>query len=95
MVSVARPLRASNQEITELEFHISPVWSSSRPQTGLGSEPTRSSSRRATSGSSLTSCGLATASSASAITPSRQRRTSWPGARVRPTGRQVALANVA
>ena len=30
------PLRASTQAITEFEFHISPVASSSRPQTGVG-----------------------------------------------------------
>ena len=30
------PLRASSQEVTEFEFHISPASSSSRPQTGVG-----------------------------------------------------------
>src|SRR5690606_7522865 len=30
------PLRARSQEITELEFHISPVSASSRPQTSGG-----------------------------------------------------------
>jgi hypothetical protein len=69
-------LQASSQAITEFEFHISPVLSSSRPQTGLGKEPTSSRRRRATSGSSLRSCGLATAASTSAMIPSRQRRTS-------------------
>src|SRR6266508_275869 len=39
---VGRPLRASSHEITELEFHISPVPSSSRPQTGsAGRQPGR------------------------------------------------------
>ena len=37
----------------EFEFHISPAFSSSRPQTGLGTVATRSSSRRATRGSLL------------------------------------------
>jgi hypothetical protein len=76
MASVGRPLRASSQAIIEFEFHISPVRSSSRPQTGLGREPTSSRRRWATTGSWLSSWGLATASLASAITPSRQRRTS-------------------
>ena len=47
IASVGRPLRASSHETTELEFHISPVPSSSRPQTGVGSEPTSSRRRRA------------------------------------------------
>ena len=76
MASVGRPLRANSQAITELEFHISPVPSWSRPQTRLGRAPTNPSSRRAITGSSLSSCGLATASSTSAMTPSGQQRTS-------------------
>jgi hypothetical protein len=76
MVSVGRPLWISSQAIDELEFHISPVRSSSRPHTGFGRQPTSSRRRRATSGSSLSRWGLATASLASAITPSGQQRTS-------------------
>jgi hypothetical protein len=34
--SVSIPLRAITQAITEFEFHISPVPSSTRPQTGVG-----------------------------------------------------------
>src|SRR5205823_554252 len=34
--STSRPLRAISHEVSEFEFHISPVWSSSRPQTGVG-----------------------------------------------------------
>ena len=76
MSSTPSPARASSQAITELEFHISPVPSSSRPQTGAGSEPTNSSSRLARSGSSLRTWGLATAAPASATVPPRQHRTS-------------------
>jgi len=73
---MGRPLRASSQAITELEFHISAARSSSRPQTGLGTAATRSSRRCAITGSSLRRWGLATASPASAMTPSGQQRTS-------------------
>jgi hypothetical protein len=41
------PLRAITQAITEFEFHISPVPSSSRPHTGVGTFGTTSSTRRA------------------------------------------------
>ena len=51
MRSAGRPAVASSQAITEFEFHISPAWSSSRPQTGRGTAATWSSSRRATFGS--------------------------------------------
>src|SRR5689334_9881354 len=30
------PLRASNQDVSELEFHMSPVCASSRPQVSTG-----------------------------------------------------------
>jgi hypothetical protein len=33
--STWRPLRAISQEVNELEFHISPAWLSSRPQTSV------------------------------------------------------------
>ena len=39
------PLRAISQAITEFEFHMSPVLSSSRPHTGVGTCGTRSSTR--------------------------------------------------
>jgi hypothetical protein len=87
IVPAGRPLRVSSHEITEFEFHISPVPSSSRPQTGVGSDPTRSRRRRARTGSSLSSRGLATAWSASPMTPSRQRRTSYRNARQRASRR--------
>lgn len=47
------PLRATSQAITEFEFHISPICSSSRPHTGVGTCGTRSSRRRAIAGWSL------------------------------------------
>jgi hypothetical protein len=87
IASVGRPLWASSQAITELESHISPVPSSSRPQTGLGRLSTSARRRWATTGSSLNRWGLATASLASAITPSRQRRTSKRNTRQRPSRR--------
>jgi Domain of unknown function (DUF3459) len=74
--STSSPVRAISQEMIEFEFHISPARSSSRPQTGVGTSGTSSSSRRARSGSSLRRCGLSTASPRSGMTPSRQRRTS-------------------
>src|ERR1035437_10291961 len=37
----ATPLRASTHEVTEFEFHISPVSNSSRPQTGVGMDGRR------------------------------------------------------
>jgi len=74
--SAERPQRAINQAIIELEFHISPAASSSRPQTAVGTWGTRSSTRCATAGSSVSRCGLSTASSASGMIPPHQRRTS-------------------
>ena len=50
---MSRPLRVISQEMSEFEFHISPVRSSSRPQTGVGTWGTSSSSRRARSASAL------------------------------------------
>ena len=70
-----KPLLAIGHEIAELAFHISPVPNSSRPQTGVGREGTKSSNRRAHSGSSVSRRGLSTASPRSGMTPSRQRRT--------------------
>src|ERR671936_935975 len=70
--SASRPLRAINQEMMEFEFHISPVCSSSRPQTGVGTYGASSSMRSARSLSSVRHCGLSTASATSGITPSRQ-----------------------
>ena len=45
--SASIPLRAITHAITEFEFHISPVPSSSRPHTGVGTRGTTSSTRRA------------------------------------------------
>jgi hypothetical protein len=59
-----------------LEFHISPVRSSSRPQVTGGTLGTSSSSSDARAASVLISTGLSTASATSGMTPSRQRRTS-------------------
>ena len=41
IASIARPLRTSSHETIELEFHISPAPSSSRPQTSVGRSGTR------------------------------------------------------
>jgi hypothetical protein len=51
--STSSPLRARSQEMVEFEFHISPAASSWRPQTGVGTCWASSSSRRASSDSSL------------------------------------------
>jgi len=71
------PLPASSHAVMELEFHISPVRSSSRPQVSAGSAGTRWSRRRAMVGSSLRRCGLSTASAMSGIRPLCQRRISY------------------
>ncbi len=66
--STPRPLRTISQEISELEFHISPAASSSRPQTAVGTsahqveQPLRE--RRIVD---VSRCGLSTASSTSGI----------------------------
>lgn len=54
------------------EFHISPVRSSSRPHTGVGTVPTRSTMVATTPASSARRTGLLTANPRSGITPSRQ-----------------------
>jgi hypothetical protein len=74
--SAVRPPRAISQAVSEFEFHISPAASSSRPQTGVGTSAARSSTRCATCGSSVSRCGLSTASATSGMTPPYQRRTS-------------------
>jgi hypothetical protein len=74
--SASIPLLAITHAITEFEFHISPVPSSSRPHTGVGTCATTSRTRRARC-SSLVSCrGLSTASAMSGMCPFRQRRIS-------------------
>jgi hypothetical protein len=78
------PARVSNHEITEFEFHISPVWCSSRPQTSGGTDGTKSRTCEARARSSATRTGLATASATSGMTPSRHRRTSYRKTRKRP-----------
>jgi hypothetical protein len=60
--SASRLQLAISHEITEFEFHISPAPSSSRPQTAVGTWGARSSTRCARSGSSVSRCGLSTAS---------------------------------
>ena len=77
IVSAATPLHVISQEITEFEFHISPAPSSSRPQTGVGTEVRKiEQSLRLTAGHRSVAPGLATASTMSGMTPSRQQRTS-------------------
>jgi hypothetical protein len=80
----SRPALAINQEITEFEFHMSPVRPSSRPHTRAGTDGTRSSTCDAWAGSSVTRTGLETASAISGMTPSRHRRTSYRKSRKRP-----------
>ena len=70
------PLRASSQETSEFEFHISPVRSSSRPQVGVGTSGTSASTARAATASVRIGRAPPTAASTSPIVPSRQRRTS-------------------
>jgi hypothetical protein len=89
--STGRPLRAISQEVNELEFHVSPAWLSSRPQTSVGTAGTRSRTCCASNGSFVSCCGLSTASPISGITPSRQRRTSYRKIRL-PTTRVRACA---
>jgi hypothetical protein len=74
---MSRPARVITHAITEFEFHISPASNASRPQTGVGTDVTSSSTRRAHSGLSLSRRGLSTASAMSGMTPSRQRRISY------------------
>ena len=76
--STSSPLRAMSQAIVEFEFHISPACSASRPQTGVGTSGTSSSSRRAQSGSSLRRFGLSTASAMSAMSRSNLRASVGP-----------------
>ena len=66
--STSSLVQAINQEMIEFEFHISPAPSSSRPQTGVGTRGTSSSSSRACWTSSLRRCGLSTASATSGMT---------------------------
>ena len=70
---MSRPQRAISHEMSELEFHMPQLVA---PHTGVGTCGTSSRSRRAQSGSSLSRCGLSTASATSGMTPSRQQRTS-------------------
>src|SRR6478672_5791133 len=51
--SASRSLLVMRHEMNELEFHISPAPSSSRPHTGVGTNGTRSTSRRDIPGSSV------------------------------------------
>src|SRR5207344_3637242 len=74
--SVSRPARTSSQEISELEFHMSPVCSSSRPHTGGGTGGTRSRTRCAGATSFATRIGPPTAAFASGMAPPRHRRIS-------------------
>ena len=62
--------------MTEFEFHISPVASSSRPQTGVGYRGHEIENASCPVRSSVTLTGLAIAWAQSGIRPSRQRRIS-------------------
>ena len=84
ILPASMPPRMSNHEITEFEFHISPVWRSSRPQTRGGTDGTKSRICVARSRSFVTRAGLETASATSGMTPSRHRRTSYRKTRKRP-----------
>lgn len=90
--STSSPVRAINHEIIEFEFHISPVLSSSRPQTSMGISGTNFRSRRASRRSRLKRRGLSTAAQRSGIAPSCHRRSSseiCEGGR--PSGRRRGL----
>jgi len=76
-----------SHEISEFEFHISPVPSSSRPQTGVGTRGTRSRTRAARARWRVSRRGGPTASSASGMHPPGQRRTSYRNRRRRPAHR--------
>lgn len=67
MLDVSMPLRVSAQDTTELEFHISLVWKSSRPQTGVGISSSTSRTRRAHASEWDTRTGLAIAERMSGI----------------------------
>lgn len=84
ILAASIPARARSHEMIEFEFHISPVWHSSRPQTRAGRDGTRSRIRNARARSFATRMGLETASAMSGITPSRHRRTSYRKSRNRP-----------
>jgi hypothetical protein len=76
MASVGRPLRASSQEIAEFEFHSSPV-----PKLVPAPDRVRKRGDQVEQAPGQAwvvaqPLGLATASPASAMTPSGQRRTS-------------------
>ena len=73
--AASTPLCVSSQEVTEFEFHISPVPSSSRPHTGVGTDGTRSRSRWALAGST-SMVTVEVASPWSGMTPAGQRRIS-------------------
>jgi len=81
ILAASIPAWARSHEMIEFEFHISPVWRSSRPQIRAGREGTRSRIRDARARSSVTRMGLKTASSISGMTPSRHRRTSYRNSR--------------
>ena len=76
IASTSIPLLAITHAITAFEFHISPAASSSRPQTGVGTFGTVTSTRRAHPSSSLSRTGLSTASETSGMWPPRQTRIS-------------------
>ena len=58
---VSSPASVRTHEAMELQLHISPARSSSRPQVGVGTDGSRSRTRCATTGSSVTRMGAATA----------------------------------
>ena len=67
IVERSMPPRVRAQDTTELEFHISPVLDSSRPQTGVGISVSTSSTRRAHTSDVDTQTGLPTAARMSGI----------------------------
>jgi hypothetical protein len=81
------PLRSSAHEVTELEFHISPVRNSSLPHTGIGIVRTSASKRWQCVTFDVRRVGLETASARSGIVPSAQQWTSYLKSRYRPAQR--------
>src|SRR5437588_13007263 len=84
MEEASNPAPVSSQDMIELEFHISPVFASSRPQVSIGTSGTIESRYRASSRLLLSRLGLSTASLRSGMAPFRHRLSSYRNMRQRP-----------
>jgi hypothetical protein len=61
MSSASMPALVRSQEMTELQVHISPAWSSSRPQVRVGTHGKSVKIRAVVAGSRVIGTGLLTA----------------------------------